>query len=184
MSLCSTNILSSEQAKRQVSVSGKPRMSSHEGYADEEYDATGLQAAKPNEAVRVGYYECPDVYRRRTPLRFASWGLIYRLLRANLDGLASAACPNPPSSLAGDGAVFYLSAKRVTWLEHAADRVIVHFVDVTTISADLVLGADGIHQLFADLLECRPCHVMPVTSHREVLFALIACASTSRRRAT
>ncbi|KAI1270143.1 FAD binding domain protein [Xylariaceae sp. FL1019] len=98
------------------------------------------------------------VYRKKTPMGLASWGLIYRLLRANFYGLASAAYAKPPPPLPGDGAVSYLSGKKVTRLETAASSVMVHFVDVTTneacsLSANLVLGADGIHSTVCRLVE-------------------------------
>lgn len=90
----------------------------------------------------------------------SNWGCLYQILRANFDGLASEAVPNPPEPRATDGKVEYRSGQRVTNLSYNQDKgtVTVQFVDVTTsepssITADLVLGADGIHSTVRKLLQ-------------------------------
>lgn len=122
------------------------------------YDATGVAAAIHNRARRFAYRTHPDVFRNNKPLSLTSWGLIYRLLRANFDGMASPACPNPPPPLPGDGIASYLSGKRVSAFETTPGKVTVRYVDVQTneeksLSADLLIGADGIHSTIRRLVK-------------------------------
>ncbi|KAI0002850.1 FAD binding domain protein [Xylariaceae sp. FL0662B] len=114
------------------------------------YDATGLQLAIKNHARRVAYYRRAEVYRNSKGLSLTSWGLMYRLLRANFDSFASMACPIPPAALPGDGSATFLSGKRVVGFESAPAQVTVRFVDVATnneqsLSGDMLIGADGIN---------------------------------------
>ncbi|KAI1372152.1 tannase and feruloyl esterase-domain-containing protein [Hypoxylon crocopeplum] len=114
----------------------------------EEYDHIAHASTQIYESV-IAYYNRPDVYRIDKPLSLTSWGLMYKLLRANFDGLASAACPNPPAALPGDGSATFLSGKKVVGLETSPTKVVVRFVDVATnqeepMSADMLIGADGI----------------------------------------
>ncbi|KAI0165369.1 FAD binding domain protein [Hypoxylon sp. FL1284] len=121
------------------------------------YDATGLQASIPNHARRIAYYQRPDVYRIMKPLALTSWGYLYRLLRANFDGHASAACRDPPAALPGDGSATFLAGKKVVGLDVSSSEVTVRFVDVATnkeesLSADLLIGADGLRSTVRKLV--------------------------------
>ncbi|KAI1261713.1 FAD binding domain protein [Xylariaceae sp. FL1019] len=121
------------------------------------YDATGLHVAILNSSRRIAYYKRPEVYRTRKSLSLTSWGLMYRLLRANFDGTASAACPEPPPSLVTDGSATYLAGKRVSAFESLPEKVTVHYTDIATneqcsLSADLLIGADGIHSTIRKLV--------------------------------
>ncbi|KAI0401073.1 FAD binding domain protein [Xylaria palmicola] len=101
-------------------------------------DLTGLPVSIPSEFNHVSYRN------------LSCWGLLYRILRANFDGLPSTVCPNPPGPLTGDGSIEYRSGKMVNVLQCCDSTVTVHFEDVNTketgtVQADLVIGADGVH---------------------------------------
>ncbi|KAI0145415.1 FAD binding domain protein [Xylariaceae sp. FL1272] len=124
------------------------------------YDATGISVAIQNHARRIAYRTRPEVYSNNNHLSLTSWGLMYRLLRANFDGMVSPACPNPPSASTTDGIASYLSGKRVSAFEYTPEKgqVIVHYTDVQTneeksLSADLLIGADGIHSTIRKLVK-------------------------------
>lgn len=78
---------------------------------------------------------------------------MYRILRANFDGLASDAVPVPPPPRKNDGKAEYFSGRRVTKLQHNKGEdhgaMTVWYVDedgkTDAIVADLVIGADGLH---------------------------------------
>ncbi|KAL3477167.1 FAD/NAD(P)-binding domain-containing protein [Aspergillus californicus] len=89
-----------------------------------------------------------------------SWDALYFRLRANFDGFKSDYVPNPPESILDDGETdyeaqeraVYMIGQRVIGIKEGTDRdinrVSVTVEDVTlgetrTLSADLVLGADG-----------------------------------------
>ena len=85
---------------------------------------------------------------------------MYRILRANFDGLASDAVPVPPPARKGDGKAEYLSGSRVTKLQHNKGEdhgaMTVWYVDgdgkTDSIVADLVIGADGLHSTVRNLV--------------------------------
>jgi 2-polyprenyl-6-methoxyphenol hydroxylase-like FAD-dependent oxidoreductase len=90
----------------------------------------------------------------------SNWGCLYQILRANFDGMKSEAVPDPPGPKDRDGKVEYRPGKRVTGLSYDKGEVVVHvhFVDATSgeegsISADMVIGADGIHSTVRKLLQ-------------------------------
>ncbi|KAL2020573.1 hypothetical protein VTK56DRAFT_8161 [Thermocarpiscus australiensis] len=121
------------------------------------YDATGVQSCTPPVAVRIAYrkhqnFKELNVMRRH----LTSWGLLYRILRANFDGLASEAVPNPPAAKEGDGTAEYRAGKTVTKLEYHDGAVTVGYVGQDgkedTITADLVIGADGVHSTVRSLV--------------------------------
>jgi len=122
------------------------------------YDATGLAMSLPSEIVRVAYgRRWPHVRDLKIQRRLSSWGFLYRILRANLDGFASEACRRPPAKREGDGEARYLSGKRVEGLKCQGETVTVLFVDVGSgkeeaIDADLVIGADGVHSTFRQVV--------------------------------
>jgi flavin-dependent dehydrogenase len=89
----------------------------------------------------------------------SNWGCLYQILRANFDGMKSEAVPEPPAPKEGDGKVEYWPGKRATGLTYDKEkgRVHVHFVDVMTseegsVSADMVIGADGVHSTLQKVL--------------------------------
>ena len=123
------------------------------------YDATGLRTSIVSPSTHISWGKRTKLYRVPVPRNLTSWGLLYRILRANLDGLATAACPNPPPPRPGDGNVDYRAGKCVTGLDYTEGHVTVRFVDVSDASsgedsvvADLVIGADGIHSTVRKLV--------------------------------
>ncbi|KAH9905018.1 FAD binding domain protein [Xylariomycetidae sp. FL2044] len=109
--------------------------------------------------LRFTYHKRPNFLVFKKKYSLSSWGLVYRVLRVNFDdGYRSTACPDPPPPLRGDGHAEYMFGKRVTSLQyHHQGFVELGFTDVTTgksssIEADLVLGADGIHSTMQKLL--------------------------------
>jgi 2-polyprenyl-6-methoxyphenol hydroxylase-like FAD-dependent oxidoreductase len=123
------------------------------------YDHTGVQSRSPPIATRLAYRKRKDIKRLSIVRHETSWGLLYRVLRANFDGLASDAVPNPPPVRDGDGRAQYLAGRRVTGLEHnRGDQVVsVRFVDQDgkegSLTADLVIGADGGNSTVRTLLQ-------------------------------
>jgi len=88
-----------------------------------------------------------------------SWGLLYRILRANFDGMMSDAVPNPPLPMPGDGEGAYLVGRRVTSLEPEHGMVKVGFItsdgEEGFLYADLVIGADGVHSTIRNLVHAQ-----------------------------
>ncbi|KAK4157188.1 zeaxanthin epoxidase, chloroplastic [Chaetomidium leptoderma] len=121
------------------------------------YDDTAMQSCTPSVATRFAYRKRPNFKDLNIIRHLTSWGLLYRILRANFDGLASDAVPNPPPPRKGDGKAEYRSGKKVTKLEYENGLVTVGFVgeDGTeeTLKADLVIGADGVHSTVRTLLQ-------------------------------
>lgn len=120
-------------------------------------DDTGVQNCTPAAATRIAYRKREDFKRTNTRRHQTSWGLLYRILRANFDGLVSDAVPNPPPNRPGDGRAEYHAGKRVTKLEYNERAVTVAFVDQDgkegSIAADFVIGADGMHSTVRTLLQ-------------------------------
>ncbi|KAI1823890.1 FAD binding domain protein [Xylaria intraflava] len=122
-----------------------------------QFDTTGVPVSTPSEFNRFSYRKYSKDYLKKAEQSLSCWGLLYRVLRANFDGFPSAACPNPPGPLKGDGRAEYRSGKLVTALQYRDSAVTVHFEDVTTkkkgtINADLVIGADGVHSTVRKLV--------------------------------
>jgi 2-polyprenyl-6-methoxyphenol hydroxylase-like FAD-dependent oxidoreductase len=123
------------------------------------YDDSGCQIGVRIPVGTIGWLGWPVALRVPYPRRLTSWGLLYRVLRANFDGLATSAVPSPPPSRKGDGSAEYRQGKRVTGLLYDQQRgtVDVQYVDVTSgeqgnITADLVIAADGVHSTVRKLL--------------------------------
>ncbi|KAF2971312.1 hypothetical protein GQX73_g2266 [Xylaria multiplex] len=123
----------------------------------ERYDATGQEYVV--HASTLTQIKSSQPTKRHLTRRLTNWVLLYRLLRANFDGLSSPACKNPPPSMEGDGRTEFRNGKRVTQLNYDEETGIVHvfYVDVETgeeasISATLVLGADGRRSTIRKLL--------------------------------
>lgn len=77
-----------------------------------------------------------------------SWKILYYIMRANFDGLASDICAQPPKLVGHLGSATYEHGKEVTGVEYKDGLVTVEFRDMgteshTTIHADLVIVADG-----------------------------------------
>lgn len=114
------------------------------------YDVTGRQVSRPLGHMRVSFAtHAWDFLRVPVPRHITSWGHLYRILRANLAAEVGAR----------GGSVDYRAGKRVDGLEYpdTRGRVTVRCTDVETqaresISADFVIGADGIHSTMQSLL--------------------------------
>ncbi len=124
------------------------------------YDATGLPNAVPARFTAFATRSWPWVLNFVSPRQMSSWGLLYRVLRANFDAQASPAIPVPPAPREGDGHGEYRRGKRVTGLQYdeQAGTVKVRFLDVTSkeegsIDADMVIGADGVHSTVRELVQ-------------------------------
>ncbi|KAK3904111.1 zeaxanthin epoxidase, chloroplastic [Staphylotrichum tortipilum] len=122
-----------------------------------QYDDTGMQSCTPAVGTRIAYRRRQNVKEINVVRHLTSWGLLYRILRANFDGLASEAVPNPPPPRDGDGPAEYRSGQRVTSLRlDQTGAVTVGFIDPAgvegSVTADLVIGADGVHSTVRDLV--------------------------------
>ncbi|KAK4221514.1 zeaxanthin epoxidase, chloroplastic [Podospora fimiseda] len=122
------------------------------------YDDTGLQTSIPSVNTRIAYRKKEELLRLNIRRNNTSWGLMYRILRANFDGLASDAVPSPPPARDGDGKADYRSGKKVTNLEYVGrGGVTVCFIGedgkTDSIAADMVIGADGLHSTIRTLVE-------------------------------
>jgi 2-polyprenyl-6-methoxyphenol hydroxylase-like FAD-dependent oxidoreductase len=124
----------------------------------EKCDDTGRQAAYPINKARLAFRRMANVYSMPFPRHNTSWGLMYRILRANFDGLATPAVSNPPPPRAGDGLAKYLPGQRVLSLDiPESGPVTVHCLDTesgkeSSITADLLIGADGRHSKIRQLV--------------------------------
>lgn len=125
----------------------------------EKYDATGRPAAIPSEFLSAAWRKHVRVINWPWHHEMSNWGCLYNVLRANFDGMVSSMVPNAPEPRDGDGRVEYRSGQRVTGIFDDAEkrRVTVEFMDVTTgsegqLTADLVMGADGLHSTVRNLM--------------------------------
>jgi 2-polyprenyl-6-methoxyphenol hydroxylase-like FAD-dependent oxidoreductase len=121
------------------------------------YDATGLQNCTPSVATHIAYHKRQNFMELNIIRHQTSWGLLYRILRANFDALPSDAVPNPPPSREGDGRAEYRAGQKVTKLAYENGVVTVGFVGADgkedSLTADLVIGADGLHSTVRTLLQ-------------------------------
>lgn len=119
----------------------------------EKYDDTGKASSIDSNRLHLNFRQHPSIFAKSVerPLKYelTSWGLLYRMLRANFDGFASVPYPQPPKPRPGDGKAVYLTGHHVTDLKVSDDKVTVHYTDATekpgSLRADLVIGADGLH---------------------------------------
>ncbi|KAK8112159.1 FAD binding domain protein [Apiospora kogelbergensis] len=125
----------------------------------ERYDATGRPFSIPARFLNFAWRKYPRVFSLNWAHNMSNWGCLYLVLRANFDGLPSEAVPEPPLPKPGEGKVDYQSGKRVTKITYdkVEQRAQVQFQDVLTgetdsLSADLVIAADGVHSTARQLL--------------------------------
>ncbi|RDW59235.1 FAD binding-containing protein [Coleophoma crateriformis] len=126
----------------------------------EKYDATGRPAAIPTQFMSAAWRKRLRVVNTSWRHNMSNWGCLYLILRANFDGMASETVPCPPASKPGDGKVEYRGGKRVTGVSYNPEKglVRVQFVDVTSaeessVSAEMVIAADGVHSTVRKLLQ-------------------------------
>ncbi|KAF4958744.1 hypothetical protein FSARC_10935 [Fusarium sarcochroum] len=123
----------------------------------QEHDHSGRPAGYSSPGIRFAFGRWNNLISVRKPMTVTSWGYLYRILRANLDGYVSIAVPNPPALPVGHGKCDYHAGKRVTAMRELKDTVVVEYVDVTNgqkemIKTDLVIGADGSNSTVRDLV--------------------------------
>lgn len=150
-------LLEQETSERSSHVAGNAVGPHMEDFL-QKYDFTGLCASVAATSTQLAYRKYSKVLKPNASRRLTSWGLLYRILRANFDGLVLAACPDPPSARAGEGRVEYRAGKMVVNLDYADGLVTVHYIDVTTrkpgcVTADLVIAADGMHSTIRYLVQ-------------------------------
>jgi 2-polyprenyl-6-methoxyphenol hydroxylase-like FAD-dependent oxidoreductase len=91
----------------------------------------------------------PKAQRGQTML-MTSWGLLTSVLRANFDGLTSAAVPVAPGPQSTDGKAVFRFGACVTSIVDVGDRVEVQLLNVDSgitekLRAGIVIAADGSH---------------------------------------
>ncbi|KAK3317316.1 FAD binding domain protein [Cercophora scortea] len=161
-----TNVVILEQDSRAERMSHAAGISLGSNIAEflRRYDDTHTLAGIPSSGSHISRRTWAKLFSVKFERQLTSWGLLYRILRANLDGLATQPCPNPPAPRPGDGRVEYRAGQRVTGLQYDASasgeggKMTVLFEDVATgkqdsITADLVVGADGIHSTVRRLVQ-------------------------------
>jgi 2-polyprenyl-6-methoxyphenol hydroxylase-like FAD-dependent oxidoreductase len=97
--------------------------------------------------VKININGEPKAQRGQTMVN-TSWGLLVSILRANFDGLISAAVPVAPKPWVNDGNANFRSGTRVTGVESVNGKIDVHFEEFDTgkaqkMSASLAIVADG-----------------------------------------
>ncbi|KAM0193120.1 hypothetical protein ACHAPI_007850 [Fusarium lateritium] len=123
-------------------------------------DITGALRGYPTTGLHMSLGKWVNPINLGKVTTVTSWGLLYRILRANFDGYASRAVPLPPSLPIGHGRGEYRGGARVTGIIELEDKVVVEYVDVingvtTTIETDQVIGADGNNSTVRDLVGAR-----------------------------
>ncbi|RYP87648.1 hypothetical protein DL769_000471 [Monosporascus sp. CRB-8-3] len=106
--------------------------------------------------VRRAYYTRPSVMNTKGSTQLTSWRPLNSIPHANFDGLASAACPNPPLVAEGNSPAMYLTGKRVKTLRCTEEAITVNYVDAyadryESIEAGMVTGADGVNSTVRQL---------------------------------
>ncbi|OIW23616.1 FAD/NAD(P)-binding domain-containing protein [Coniochaeta ligniaria NRRL 30616] len=121
------------------------------------YDLSKIQNCTPAAATHIAYRKRKDFTNIKIERHTSSWGLMYRIMRANFDGLPSDPIPNPPPALEGDGKVEYRAGKKVTELSYKDGLVTVGYVGIDgtedSITSDFVIGADGLHSTVRSLVQ-------------------------------
>ncbi|KAM0355086.1 hypothetical protein ACHAPU_000943 [Fusarium lateritium] len=120
-------------------------------------DFTGVQRGYPSHGVHMSIGRWMNVINLRKNMTVTSWGLFYRILRANFDGYVSKAVPTPPTTTTSHGKSEYRGGKKVTGIKELKDTVVVEYVDVQdgkteTIETDMLIGADGSNSTVRDLV--------------------------------
>ncbi|KIL93718.1 hypothetical protein FAVG1_02279 [Fusarium avenaceum] len=123
-------------------------------------DITGVPRGYPTTGAHVSLGKWVNPINFEKPMTVTSWGLFYRILRANFDGYASKAVPRPPELPVGHGKAEYRGGARVTGITESGDKVVVQYVNVAdgmavTIETDQVIGADGSNSTVRDLVGAK-----------------------------
>jgi 2-polyprenyl-6-methoxyphenol hydroxylase-like FAD-dependent oxidoreductase len=87
--------------------------------------------------------------------QFASWELLYNIMRANFDGGYELGYVRAAGKMEGDGIATYLSGVRVIDLKEVGDLVRVEYESVegrSSLEADIVVAADGASSTVRKLL--------------------------------
>jgi 2-polyprenyl-6-methoxyphenol hydroxylase-like FAD-dependent oxidoreductase len=121
------------------------------------FDVTGLPLAIECQATKFAWRKNQHPWTVRGMRNLSNWSLLYRVLRANFDGLPSSACPKPPAPVPGDGHAEYRAGCRVTDMALMDDGARISFADSASqkhdsIVADMVIGADGIRSTVRRLI--------------------------------
>ncbi|KAK4213965.1 zeaxanthin epoxidase, chloroplastic [Rhypophila decipiens] len=135
------------------------------------YDDTGLQSWIPAVGTRFSWRKRQDVAKLGIIRHETSWTLLYNILRANFDGMASETVPSPPPARDNDGNAQYLCGQKVIELiigdkettrsvklgyiscaEEQKKAASQNVLEVDYIEADLVIAADGLHSTMRRLL--------------------------------
>ena len=76
------------------------------------YDATGRPAATLARYISAAWRKRLRVTNRPSLYHMSNWGCLYLILRANFDGIKSAAVPEPPTAKKEDRMVEYRPGRR------------------------------------------------------------------------
>lgn len=120
------------------------------------YDLSKIRNCTPAATTHIAFRKRKDFAQLKIKRHTSSWGLMYRIMRANFDGLPSDPIPKPPPTLEGDGRVEYRAGKKVKELSYEKGLVTVRYVGIDgtedSITTDLVIGADGLHSTVRSLV--------------------------------
>ncbi|KAK4170933.1 6-hydroxynicotinate 3-monooxygenase [Triangularia setosa] len=107
----------------------------------------------PRPSTRLAFRKRANFKEINVVRHLTSWILLYRILRANFDGLASGTVPSLPSPHKDDGhAEYHLEY-------HDTDSTVtIHFIDAangkkSSLTADTLTGTDGVNPLVRDLVQ-------------------------------
>ncbi|KAB5572790.1 hypothetical protein GE09DRAFT_1170812 [Coniochaeta sp. 2T2.1] len=121
-----------------------------------DYDLSKIRNCTPAAGTRIAWRKRKQVKELKIERNTSSWGLVYRILRANFDGLPSDPIPDPPKALGSDGRIEYRAGKKVTKLTYEKGLVTVDYVGVdgteNSITTGLVIGADGLNSTVRTLV--------------------------------
>ncbi|KAF5667460.1 cytochrome p450 monooxygenase [Fusarium heterosporum] len=120
-------------------------------------DFTGVQRGFPSHGAHMSIGRWTNVINLKKDMTVTSWGLFYRILRANFDGYTSKAVPIPPIPVVGQGKSEYRGGKKVTGIQESKDTVMVEYVDLVNgeterVETDMLIGADGSNSTVRDLV--------------------------------
>ncbi|KAJ5116684.1 FAD binding domain protein [Penicillium angulare] len=126
----------------------------------EKYDAKARPATIPAPNLSIAWRQRPRALNFNWNQKMTNWACLYLILRANFDGKVSETMPEPPVPKETDGTVEYRAGKRVTGVKFVEEKdiMVVDYVDVTSgeqdsVSADVVIGADGVHSTIRKVMK-------------------------------